>query len=76
MLTAVVGSALANKAGNGGAAWVPLTWARGLSAMGIDTYLVEEIDSATCVDAGGSPSSLDDSTNLAFFRDATAAVGL
>jgi len=76
VLTAVVGSALANKAGNGGAAWVPLTWVRGFRAMGIDAYLIEEIASATCVDDAGHAASFDESFNLAFFKHATGTFGL
>ena len=39
----VVSEALANKAGNGGAAWVPLSWVRGLEKLGFDVWFVEEL---------------------------------
>lgn len=39
----VVAGALANKAGNGGEAWVRLSWVRALSALGGDVALVERL---------------------------------
>ena len=46
MSTVVVAGALANKPGNGGEAWVRLTWVRGLADLGIDVHLVESADVA------------------------------
>jgi hypothetical protein len=40
---AVVGGVLAGKPGNGGEAWVRLSWALGLRRLGYDAYLVEEL---------------------------------
>jgi hypothetical protein len=39
----IVSEALANKCGNGGAAWVPLSWVRGLRQLGFDVWFVEEL---------------------------------
>jgi hypothetical protein len=42
----VVCGALANKAGNGGEAWVRLSWVLGLDRLGHDVFFVEHIDEA------------------------------
>jgi hypothetical protein len=72
----VVAGALANKAFNGGEAWVRLSWAQGFRQLGIDTYLVEQIDPSHCVDANDKPVPFEESINLAYFRDVTARFGL
>jgi len=46
MTTVVVAGALANKPGNGGEAWVRLTWVRGLADLGLDVRFVESADIA------------------------------
>jgi hypothetical protein len=47
MSTVVVAGALANKAGNGGAAWVRLSYLIGFRRLGLDVAFVEQID-RTC----------------------------
>ncbi len=44
MTTVVVAGAVANKPLNGGEAWSRLTLVRGLLELGVDAYLVEELD--------------------------------
>ena len=44
MTAVVVAGALANKPGNGGEAWVRLTWLRGIADLGVDVHLVEQAD--------------------------------
>jgi hypothetical protein len=61
----VVAGALANKPGNGGAAWTRLSWALGLKRLGCDVYFVEQIDARACTD-----------TTLAWFRHVTRSFGL
>ena len=68
----VVAGALANKPGNGGAAWTRLSWALGFKRLGHDVYFVEQIAPSTCVDERGTHCAIDDSVNLAFFRFVTA----
>ena len=51
METVVVAGALAAKPGNGGEAWVRLSWVLGLRKLGFDAWLLEEVDAATA-DAG------------------------
>jgi hypothetical protein len=46
MAIAVVAGALANKPGNGGEAWVRLSWALGLRRLGWDVWLVELLPAA------------------------------
>jgi len=61
----VVAGALANKLGNGGAAWTRLSWPLGLRRLGHDAYFVEQISAARCTDAA-----------VAYFRRVTERVGL
>jgi hypothetical protein len=75
-VTVVVAGALANKAGNGGEAWVRLSWIRGLQRLGCDVWFVETIAERTCTGADGRPCSFDVSTNRRWFLDVTLAFGL
>jgi hypothetical protein len=61
----LVAGALANKPGNGGAAWTRLSWALGLKRLGCDVYFVEQIDARACTDAA-----------LAWFTRVTDSFGL
>jgi hypothetical protein len=74
--TAVVGGALANKAGYGGEAWIRMSWVVGLRRLGIDAWLVEDLDSRTCTDRAGAPAAVRDSYNLAYFDAVVAGFGL
>jgi hypothetical protein len=76
MTTAVVGGALANKAGYGGEAWVRMSWVSGLRRLGIDAWLVENIDSSVCVDQWGAPCIPAESYNRGYFDEVTTAFGL
>jgi hypothetical protein len=60
----VVAGALAAKPGNGGEAWVRLSWVLGLRRLGYDAWLLEEVDPQ--VAAAGR----------AFFERTVAAAGL
>jgi hypothetical protein len=72
----VVSGALANKAGNGGAAWTRLSWVLGLARLGHDVYFVEQLAPDACTDARGARCDVDRSVNLAYFRDVTTRFGL
>lgn len=48
MTVVVLAGALANKPGNGGEAWVRLSWLLGLRGLGVETWFVEQIDAASC----------------------------
>lgn len=50
MTTILVSGALANKPGNGGEAWVRLSWVLGLRRLGCDVWFIEQIDARTCSD--------------------------
>jgi hypothetical protein len=65
--TVVVAGALANKPGNGGEAWVVLSWARGLRDLGFDVWFVEEINAS----GGQCPAGA-----VAWFGAVTQAHGL
>ena len=64
MATIVVAGALAAKPGNGGEAWVRLSWVLGLRRLGHDAWLLEEADEET---AGAG---------RAFFERTVTAAGL
>jgi hypothetical protein len=68
MSTVVVAGALANKAGNGGEAWVRLSWVRGLQGLGLDVFFVEELDPGP--EDGGDP------TAVAYFEGVVRRFGL
>jgi hypothetical protein len=74
--TALVSGAIANKPGNGGEAWVRLSWALGLRRLGLDAWLIEEIAPEICRDREGRAASLEGSENLAWFRLVTEGFGL
>ena len=75
MTTIVVGGAIANKPGNGGEAWVRLSWAEGLRHLGFDVWLVEQIDPASCVDTTGRRVPFERSVNRSYFEDVMQAFG-
>jgi hypothetical protein len=76
MPSIVIGGALANKPGNGGAAWTRLSWAIGFKRLGYDVYFVEQISPSICVDQTGAPCPVEDSVNLAYFAAVTQRFGL
>lgn len=76
MTGVLVGGALANRPGNGGGAWVRLSFARGLRRLGFDVLFVEQIAASACRDAGGAPAGFEESANLAWFRSVTERFGL
>src|SRR5438105_4320878 len=49
----VVAGALANKPGNGGAAWTRLSYVLGLRRLGFDAFFIEQIAPDDCVDESG-----------------------
>ena len=61
----VVAGALANKPGNGGAAWTRLSWALGLKRLGCDVYFVEQIAESARTDAA-----------IAWFAHVTSSFGI
>ena len=69
MTTVFVAGALANKPGNGGEAWVRLSWVLGLRRLGFEVVFVEQLSPAACVDTSGLVTSVAGSHNLAFFRE-------
>jgi hypothetical protein len=73
---AFVAGALANKPGNGGEAWVRLSWIRGLERLGWRVVFVEQIASAGCTDARGAPAPWEASANRRFFDGVVADFGL
>jgi hypothetical protein len=76
MAVIVVSGALANKPGNGGAAWTRLSWPLAFERLGHDVYFVEEIAAAQCTDQSGARSVPAQSVNARYFDAVTRRVGL
>lgn len=76
MTIVIVSGALANKPGNGGAAWTRLSYVLGLRRLGMDVHFVEQIDRQHMVDDAGEPTSFEASVNRRHFRRSVAALGL
>lgn len=73
--TIVVAGALANKHRHGGSAWVRMSWAEALRALGFEVLFVEQLAACDCVDAAGRPVDFAESANAATFRAVTRAFG-
>ncbi len=76
MPLAVVSGALANKPGNGGAAWTRMSWTLGFCRLGWRVVFLEQIAAAACVDASGAAAAFESSMNAAYFRQVTRRFGL
>lgn len=76
MALAIVAGALANKPFNGGEAWVRLSWVLGLARLGFETYFVEELTTAACVDDQGRRIDFAASINRRHFDQVTRDFGL
>lgn len=72
----IIGVGIANypvaAAGN---TWAFLQWALGFRAAGWDVWLVEEIEKAKCIDNNYKPAALDQSANLAHWRQTLGEFG-
>ncbi len=66
--TVVVAGALANKPGNGGEAWVRMSWVQALEHLGFRVLFLEEIRDDVLGEDHGGPGGHRGSPHLAFFR--------
>jgi hypothetical protein len=73
---AIVAGALANKPGNGGEAWVRMSWVQAMEALGFEVYFVEQVRAGSCLDQYGRPVSFPKSRNRAFFDEVVRGFGL
>jgi hypothetical protein len=76
MKTIIVAGALANKPGNGGEAWVRMSWVQALEALGFRVVFLEEIETGTLLDGQGGPAKLGRSRNAIYFDRVTREFGL
>ena len=76
MSTVVVAGAMASKCGNGGEAWVRLSWVRALQHLGFDVYFVEQIAGGALVDDQNRQCALVESANLRYFTEVMKQFGL
>ena len=74
MTSLIVGGALANKYGNGGAAWTRLSWILGLRKLGFRVYFVEQLDE--CSEESGGAVSFRYSPAACYFMKVTESFGL
>jgi len=70
-----IAGAVAQRPGQGGHTWVFLQYLLGLRRLGWDVVLVDRLEPEMCVDATGAPSTLEDSTNLAYVREVLERFG-
>ena len=76
MAIVIVSGALANKSGNGGEAWVRLSWVLGLQKLGYRVYFIEQIAPQSCRDAAGNQTTFESSENCRYFAEVTSRFGL
>lgn len=76
MTTILVAGAIANKAGNGGEAWVRLTWALGFRRLGFRVLLLEQIARDQLTFPPDAPRTLEASFQASYFRRVVEAAGL
>jgi hypothetical protein len=72
----VVSGAIANKPGQGGEAWVRLSYLLGLRRLGYQVHFIEQVAQRDCVDARGTATSFEQSANLAYFASVMDEFGL
>ena len=76
MRTAFVAGALANKCGNGGEAWVRLSWIRGLERLGWHVVFVEQVSTSNCGAGSGAAAPWESSANRDWFDAVVERFGL
>jgi hypothetical protein len=74
--TIVVAGAVAQKPRHGGHTWVLLQYLLGFKRLGWDVLLLDEIDTASCVDDAGQPCSPERSVNLGYLSWVMGRFGL
>ncbi len=72
----IAGAAAAYPLGGAGAAWAFLHWVLGFQRLGWDTYYVEEIEPARCIDEEWQSCPFETSANVRFFDSLVAYFGL
>ncbi len=63
----VAGALAHHPLGGAGTAWIFLQYVLGFRALGFDTYYVEHLDPARCIDADWNPAAFADSANRRHF---------
>jgi hypothetical protein len=74
--TVLLGGSVAQRPGSGGHTWVFLQYLLGLQQAGVEPVLVDWLDPDMCRDRAGSPSSVEDSWNVAYLSEVMDRVGL
>src|SRR5437868_110028 len=72
----VLGGSIASNYRNGGIAWERLSWALGLRRLGIEVFLVDQLDRARCVYPDGSEPSYERCLNRGYFEAIVERFGL
>ena len=73
MATIVVAGAIANKAHNGGEAWVRLSWIEGFERLGCRVVFAEQIGADSCVGPDGGQVEFERSVNRRYFAEVAEA---
>jgi hypothetical protein len=71
----LLGSSAAMRYRNGGLVWELFSWACGLRRLGLDVFLVDQLDAARCVFPGGRGGRPEESLNVAYGRSVAAFFG-
>jgi hypothetical protein len=72
----VAGAIAHHPLGGGGNTWAFLQYVLGFRALGCDTFYVEHIDSAECIDDAWRPSAFATSANARYFQAVCERFGL
>ena len=72
----VVAGALAQKAAQGGHAWVFLQYLLGFRRLGFDVLFLDRLEPGMCVDERGRPCEIERSVNLRYLLDVMRRFGL
>jgi hypothetical protein len=74
--TAIVAGSVAQRPDNGGHTWVFLQYLLGLRRLGWDVLLLDRLEPDMCTGADGRPCGLEESRNLAYFKNVLRHFGL
>jgi hypothetical protein len=72
----LVGGSIAANYRNGGIAWERLSWVLGLRRLGLDLWMVDQLDRARCVCPEGTEHGYESCLNRAYFEEVIEEFGL
>jgi hypothetical protein len=72
----VLGGSIASNYLKGGIAWERLSWALGLRDLGLDVFVLDQLDRGRCVSPPGVEPGYENCLNRRYFEDVVAQFGL